>query len=289
MATFTKVEYGTKHTLDYRCYFKDASGKVISPFHDIPMYADQEKGIFNMVVEVPRWSNAKMEISKEEKMNPILQDSKKGKARFVHNCFPHHGYIWNYGAIPQTWENPELVDQHTQQKGDNDPIDICEIGSTVFATGDVVQVKVLGVMAMIDEGETDWKLIAINVNDPLADQLNDVDDIDKVMPGLISATHEWFRIYKIPAGKPENTFAFDGACKNKEFALAIIAETHQYWNAMIKGEGYAKLSCMNTSLEGARETVSAEDAAKELESAPALTDPAPLDPSVHSWHYITLN
>ena len=20
---------------------------------------------------------------------------------FVANCFPHHGYIWNYGAIPQ--------------------------------------------------------------------------------------------------------------------------------------------------------------------------------------------
>lgn len=159
----------------------------------------------------------------------------------------------------------------------------------MFATGDVIQVKVLGVMAMIDEGETDWKLIAINVNDPLADQLNDVDDIDKVMPGLISATHEWFRIYKIPAGKPENTFAFDGACKNKEFALAIIAETHEYWSTMVKGEGYAKLSCFNTTLEGARETVSADDAAKELESAPALTDPAALDPSVHAWHYITLN
>ena len=54
-----------------------------------------------MIVEVPRWSNAKMEISTEAKMNPILQDSKKGKARFVHNCFPHKGYIWNYGAVPQ--------------------------------------------------------------------------------------------------------------------------------------------------------------------------------------------
>ena len=21
--------------------------------------------------------------------------------RFVHNCFPHHGYIWNYGCVPQ--------------------------------------------------------------------------------------------------------------------------------------------------------------------------------------------
>ena len=26
---------------------------------------------------------------------------KKGKLRFVANCFPHHGYIWNYGALPQ--------------------------------------------------------------------------------------------------------------------------------------------------------------------------------------------
>jgi len=35
----------------------------ISPFHDIPLYANAEKTIFNMVVEVPRWTNAKMEVS----------------------------------------------------------------------------------------------------------------------------------------------------------------------------------------------------------------------------------
>lgn len=40
-------------------------GKLISPFHDIPLYANQEKNIFNMVVEIPRWSNAKMEVSKQ--------------------------------------------------------------------------------------------------------------------------------------------------------------------------------------------------------------------------------
>jgi hypothetical protein len=37
----------------------------------------------------------------KEVLNPIKQDVKKGKLRFVANCFPHHGYIWNYGAIPQ--------------------------------------------------------------------------------------------------------------------------------------------------------------------------------------------
>lgn len=41
------------------------------------------------------------QISKEETLNPIKQDVKKGKLRFVRNCFPHKGYLWNYGAFPQ--------------------------------------------------------------------------------------------------------------------------------------------------------------------------------------------
>ena len=32
--------------------------------------------------------------------------------------------------------------------------------------------KVLGILAMIDEGETDWKVIAINTEDPDAENLN---------------------------------------------------------------------------------------------------------------------
>jgi len=41
------------------------------------------------------------QINRGEKLNPIKQDIKKGKVRFVNNCFPYHGYIWNYGAFPQ--------------------------------------------------------------------------------------------------------------------------------------------------------------------------------------------
>lgn len=85
---------------EHRVYIQQ-NGSVVSPFHDIPLFADQSRGILNMVVEVPRWTNAKMEISKEEPFNPIKQDIKRGKLRFVRNCFPHHGYIWNYGAFPQ--------------------------------------------------------------------------------------------------------------------------------------------------------------------------------------------
>ena len=93
--------------------------------------------------------------------------------RYVANCLPHHGYIWNYGAIPQTWEDPNHTDPPTNCKGDNDPTDVCELGQKIHPRGTVVQVKVLRVFAMIDEGETDWKVIANDVNDPLADNLND--------------------------------------------------------------------------------------------------------------------
>lgn len=54
-----------------------------------------------MVVEIPKGTNAKMEISVNEEGNPIKQDVKNGKLRFVDNVFPYTGYIWNYGALPQ--------------------------------------------------------------------------------------------------------------------------------------------------------------------------------------------
>uniref|UniRef100_G1N310 inorganic diphosphatase n=1 Tax=Meleagris gallopavo TaxID=9103 RepID=G1N310_MELGA len=111
-------------------------------------------------------------IATEEPLNPIKQDTKKGKPRYVANIFPHKGYIWNYGALPQTWEDPNHTDNITGCCGDNDPVDVCEIGSKVRSSGEVVQVKVLGVLALLDEGETDWKIIAIGVDDPEAQKIH---------------------------------------------------------------------------------------------------------------------
>lgn len=54
--------------------------------------------------------------------------------------------------------------------------------------------------------------------------MNDIEDVERHLPGLLRATNEWFRIYKIPDGKPENQFAFSGECKNKKYAEEIIRE-----------------------------------------------------------------
>ncbi len=94
-----------------------------------------------------------------------------GKPRFVHNVFPYHGYLWNYGALPQTWEDPNHIDEDTKTTGDNDPLDVCEIGTNLHATGSIIPVKIVGVLGLIDEGETDWKLIGIDIRDKLASQV----------------------------------------------------------------------------------------------------------------------
>ena len=40
----------------------------------------------------------------------------------------------------QTWEDPNEVDESTKCKGDNDPIDVCEIGHKVCYSCSAAQV-----------------------------------------------------------------------------------------------------------------------------------------------------
>lgn len=262
----------------------ESDGKPVSAFHDIPLYADNEKTILNMIVEVPRWTNAKMEISKDEALNPIKQDTKKGKLRFVRNCFPHHGYIWNYGALPQTWEDPNSIHSETKAKGDNDPLDVCEIGEAVGYVGQIKQVKALGVMALLDEGETDWKVIVIDINDPLASKLNDIEDVEKHLPGLIRASNEWFRIYKIPDGKPENQFAFSGECKNKKYAEEVIHECSEAWEKLITGKTAAPedVNTLNTVVDRSQFKADTPSVPKGESLAPCA-----IDSSIDKWFFIS--
>ncbi|XP_044737289.1 inorganic pyrophosphatase isoform X2 [Chrysoperla carnea] len=285
---YSVEERGAPNSFDYRVYIKDKDGPI-SPMHDIPLLADSANKIYNMVVEIPRWTQAKMEITLKEILNPIKQDTKKGKLRYVANCFPHHGYIWNYGALPQTWENPDHLDDATGCKGDNDPIDVLEIGYRVSKRGEVLQVKLLGTIALIDQGETDWKILAIDVNDPLASQVNDIGDVEKHFPGLLKATVEWFKIYKIPEGKPENLFAFNGEAKPAAFAHQIVDEVHRFWKQLVRKEIEGNgISCANVSVEDSPFRINRPDAVSVVEKSPTGGSSIAPEPIVDKWHYITL-
>lgn len=50
-------------------------------------------------------------------------------------------------------------------------VKVC-LHSQVCSRGEIIKVKVLGTLALIDEGETDWKVIVINTEDPEAGDFN---------------------------------------------------------------------------------------------------------------------
>jgi len=222
---FTSEQVGESATESFRLNFKDGDN-VISPWHDIPLKS--ESGAYNMVVEIPKMTKAKMEVATKEENNPIAQDIKKGNLR------DYHGPIfWNYGCLPQTWEDPNAEHPELKVFGDDDPIDVVEIGSATLAMGSVKEVKPLGVIAMIDDGELDWKVLAVAVDDPLAEEYNDIDDVpDAVKDGV----REWFRWYKTPDDKPLNGFGFDEKFLNKKETIEVIDETHEAWQKLKDGK-----------------------------------------------------
>ena len=96
--------------------------------------------------------------------------------------------------------------------------------------------KVIGVIGLIDGGETDWKLISIAIKDSKANDITTIEDIEHFKPGLLNATITWFRDYKTPEGKPKNSFAFDGKPQNSEFAKTIIDEVNDHWIHLMEGK-----------------------------------------------------
>jgi inorganic pyrophosphatase len=230
-------EVGEPNTMDFSVYAHSKTARrMISLWHDVPLFPphSRETRVSNevhFVCEIPRCTRKKYEISTKETHNPIKQDIKNGRLRE----FTKGDIYFNYGCLPQTWEDPRFVHPDAGVGGDRDPVDACEIGLRQMRVGEVRRVKILGVLCMIDEGEADWKLIVIDVNDPWAADLHDVADLETLLPGTVSAIREWFRTYKIPDGKPPNVFGLNEECMPVAYAMTVIHETHEAWRRLVSG------------------------------------------------------
>ena len=108
--------------------------------------------------------------------------------------------------------------------------------------------KVLGLLGLIDEGECDWKVLVMNVEDPIAPQINgaqlvalckvnvflngpwmvwgtsDINDVERVLPGTVEEIREWYRVYKVAEGKAANSYAFEGTAMNKARGSCAVSE-----------------------------------------------------------------
>jgi inorganic pyrophosphatase len=214
------------------------NGKRISVWHELPLLVgvDDVDGspIFNFVCEIPQGSARKFEIHKSLAHNPIVQDvtCKGGTCTAREYQYPPEspGCPANYGALPQTWEDPAVLDSVTGAGGDNDPIDVLHVAAPPCSfVGQVRPVRVLGALAMLDNSngtaETDWKLIVVDAGSTIR-------SLNQLPSAVVPTLREWLKLYKTAEGKPENTFALEGEVVPAATAVAITMGTHQSWRSL---------------------------------------------------------
>ena len=225
---FDKLNYeiyplNEDYALNSTFYIKK-DNDFISILNDVPL--QNEDNTYNMICEIPKYTRKKMEINLSEKYTPIQQDINKDGTLRTYNW---GDMLFNYGAFPQTWENPNKMSEFIDIYGDNDPLDVIDIGESQSKIGMVYKVKILGILGMVDQDELDWKVIAININDSFAHKLNTIADVNIYKPGVLHTIKEWLRVYKVVDGKKKNKFIFNEDFKDAAFAYKVINETHREW------------------------------------------------------------
>jgi inorganic pyrophosphatase len=170
-------------------YACDNSGRdenrIIKPhnyLYDIAPFTTDS--LVNVVIEIPAGTNQKWEVNKVtgrvewEQVNP---DSFR-----TINYLP---YPANYGFVPQTLL-PEA------SGGDNDPVDVFVLGSSI-ARERIVKVKIVGIIHMLDNNESDSKLLAVNREEPDFN-INSLEMLTNTYPGAIDIIKLWLIHYKGP-------------------------------------------------------------------------------------------
>ena len=154
--------------------------EIESYIHDIEPISIS--GNINAVIEIPSGTHDKFEVSKET--GQIVQDIEDGLPRKI----KYIGYPGNYGMIPKTLLSPETG-------GDGDPLDVIVLGEQL-QKGSVVEIKLIGILKMLDEGEVDDKLIAVMVNNSIFSDVNSFNELKKLYQGITEILEMWFTNYK---------------------------------------------------------------------------------------------
>jgi inorganic pyrophosphatase len=124
----------------------------------------------NAVIEIPRDSVNKYEYDKELHV-----------FRLDRTLFSPVHYPGDYGFIPSTLGL------------DGDPLDVLVLVEAPSFPGCVMEVRPIGVLRMIDQGEGDEKILAVVDSDPL---YREVHNIDQVFEHTLRGIEHFFAVYK---------------------------------------------------------------------------------------------
>ena len=156
-------------------------------YTNLPLYSEDNN--IQAVIEIPAGTNHKIEFNKKKLIFEV--DKRNGKERII-NFLPYPG---NYGFIPSTYSNPK-------KGGDGDALDILILCESL-KTGTVIEVIPIGVLKLIDNGELDYKIIAVPSNKDLQIiKANNFIELSENYPEVKTIIETWFLSYdKIESAK----------------------------------------------------------------------------------------
>ena len=149
-----------------------------------------ENGDLRAIVEIPAGTSEKWEISKDDPYTIVLEN-RHGAPRIV----AYLAYPANYGAIPGTIAPKDLG-------GDGDPLDVLVLGPAL-PRGEIVRIRLIGVLRMIEDGEQDDKLIAVLTDRSPFSNVRTIAELDRDFPGAADMIEIWFGRYKGEASEVE--------------------------------------------------------------------------------------
>jgi inorganic pyrophosphatase len=142
---------------------------MVHPWHDLHIGKNAPK-TFPAVIEIPKGSKVKYELDKQT-----------GLLRVDRILYSSVIYPANYGFIPQT-----LGDDH-------DPLDVLVLMQEPVVPLSILNVRPIGMMRMLDQGESDEKVICICLDDP---EYNAYTHIKELPPHRLVEVHRFFEDYK---------------------------------------------------------------------------------------------
>lgn len=159
------------------------------PWHGVELWADKNKRVLNVFVEMVPDDTVKYELDKKTGYLKIDRPQK------FSNIMPAL-----YGFVPQTYCDNETAQYsreatgRMQLQGDHDPLDICVLTEKRIPHGNLlVEAVPIGGFRMIDKGEVDDKIIAVLKDDAVYGKLTDIDDCPEL---VISRLKHYFLTYK---------------------------------------------------------------------------------------------
>jgi len=210
----------------------------ISLWHDVELHVktwlDESTALFHYVNEMPMGTLQKFEVQPHVPQNAIQEDPKGSKKLAAFG----RPVPFNYGCFPRTFRDPELKDELYGAPGDDDPLDVLDLGDAPASVGAVVRCLPLGAVCLIDEGQADWKVLVVNVDGkgPLAGARS-IADVERLSPGRVEECLHWIDDFKQSGGGGGDKATLHFKVHDIARALSLIEGDHTSWRRLVEEAG----------------------------------------------------